>query len=90
MDVDAGFYNESIEEAKNRFIEYGKTGSKEKSIQELINGIANYLENEPNIRPLHSEESAMVEFCDFEGQEMPLPIKGKPDLIAESLDEEDA
>ena len=33
---DEGYYNEELDEAKNYFIEYPKTGSKEKAEKELI------------------------------------------------------
>lgn len=42
-----------------------------------------YLDNPPKYKPLFTEIDDKVEFTDFDGTEMPLPLKVKIDMIAE-------
>ena len=83
LDRELGYYNEELETAKSQFIEYGKTGSKEKAEKELVTWIINYLNCEiPGLRPIVTELSEVTEFQDFNWNDMPIPLKGKPDMLA--------
>lgn len=89
LDRELGYYNEELETAKSQFIEYGKTGSKEKAEKELVIGIINYLNCEiPGLRPIVTELAEVTEFQDFDGNDMPVPLKGKPDMLAMINDED--
>ena len=74
---------EELQEAKNKFIKWGKTGSYNDCIKSVKTAVKNYFDNMPNYTPLYTEKKETVEFSDMEGNEMPLPLKGVIDLIAE-------
>lgn len=74
---------EEIEDYKNYFIDFWKTGSKSKAQADLLIAVNNYLENKPDdIDPIEVEANHTWLFSDFEWVEMPLGIKWKMDLLA--------
>jgi len=42
-----------------------------------------YVEKPPQYKPLYIEAEDIVDFSDFEGEEMSIPLKVKIDMIAE-------
>lgn len=64
----------------------GKTGSLEKTIEDVNQAITNYLRAVPNYIPLGVEVKETVNFVDLDGDMMPLALKGVLDLPAETPD----
>ena len=69
---------------ENEAIEWGKTITHEKALEQLYTAVVNYLSDPDsnNWIPRSVEISETVLFTDFDGDVMPVPLKGILDLIA--------
>lgn len=71
----------------DNYIKYGKTGSREKMLQMYNRAIDFYFSEEPEYhKVLMVEEKMESRIKTDDGQEMPLPITGIPDLVHERAD----
>ncbi|HMY80877.1 MAG TPA: PD-(D/E)XK nuclease family protein [Candidatus Absconditabacterales bacterium] len=64
----------------------GVTQNKETVMTNIKETLEAYLANPPSYIPLHTEIDDIVAFTDFEGIDMPVPLKVKIDMIAEDND----
>ncbi len=62
-------------------IDYGKTGSREKIIQDFTQAINTYFSELPQYGEILGVEKSMTHFIAIDGKQMPVPIKVKTDLI---------
>lgn len=69
------------------YIDWGKTGSIEKSVQTVEQGVNFYMKELPNYPTiLGTEMKFLTDFEDLEGNTMPIPLKGFCDLVIEDKD----
>lgn len=74
--------DDEIQEAKKRYIDWGKTQSPATAIIDVETVVKNYFDNIPNYKEvLYSEIKETVEICDLDGEVLPLPLKWALDLI---------
>ncbi len=77
-----GLTDEEIQEAKTRYIDWGKTQNPLTAIIDVETVVKNYFDNIPNYKEvLYSEVKETVEICDLDGEVLPLPLKWALDLI---------
>ena len=74
---------EEIDEAKRMFIDWGKTQSPASALAEIEVLVENYFTRTPYTaqQVLHVEANETAHITDLEGEVMPMPMKGKMDLI---------
>ena len=84
--IDAGLA--FINEQKDEWIDYGKTGSRQEIIKKFTLFINNYFAEELKFFKILGVEYDATDFIEVEGQELSLPIKSKTDLITEDKDGE--
>jgi len=71
-----GLTDEEIQEAKTRYIDWGKTQNPLTAIIDVETVVKNYFDNIPNYKEvLYSEVKETVEICDLDGEVLPLPLK---------------
>lgn len=80
--------DEEIQEAKTKYIDWGKTQNPATALLDVETVVKNYFDNLPNFKQvLYSEIKETVEICDLEGEILPLPIKWVLDLIVRDEDD---
>lgn len=62
------------------------TQNKESCMVAITETLEAYLNNPPQYKPLFTEIDDLISFTDFEGIDMPLPLKVKIDMIAEDME----
>lgn len=90
---EGGKYTSVLESLRDRAIDYGKTGSLEKEIDHVKTSLTNYMSHHAELVKLErdhviygTEVSHTCQITDpFTGELLPLPVKGKIDLIAETM-----
>lgn len=79
--IDAGLA--FINEQKDEWIDYGKTGSRQEIIKKYTTYINNYFAEELKFFKILGTEVDVTDFIEVEGVELSLPIKSKSDLVTE-------
>ncbi len=62
------------------------TQNKETTITTIKETLEAYLQKPPQYKPLFTEVDDLISFTDFEGIDMPIPLKVKMDMVAEDID----
>lgn len=76
-----------LDEFDDAYIRYGKTGSREKMLQAYTQAMQLYWAEEPKYDEiLHCEEKFEAEVETRDGEKLPLPIVGVPDLVHKRKD----
>lgn len=76
-----------VEDAEKKWVmEWWKTWDREKVVNDAKSARNWYLDCLPLYRPIHTEVEDIFDFFDADWNEMPLPVKAKIDLIAETID----
>ncbi len=76
---------ELIDRMKDDYIEWGKTGTREKVLKKYSQAINNYLDEAPEYHKILGVEKSITSFIkNEEGVEFALPIKSITDLIVEN------
>jgi len=77
--IDAGI--NFINEQKDEWIDYGKTGSRQEIIKKYTLSINNYFAEEPKFFKILGVEENLTSFIKVGDEELSLPIKSKSDLV---------
>ena len=83
--IDIGMaYFETVDDS---YIKYGKTGSREKMLEDYTKAMKIYFEEEPDYNEIiMCEERMEAEIKNHDGQMFPLPAVGVPDLVERNKD----
>lgn len=82
-------HREIIQAAESGKIEFGKTGSPDKSLKIVEQALKFYRAEMPEYFPTHIEARVTVQCADLNGEVLPVPIKAVYDLLSEREDEID-
>jgi len=78
---------EYFDKVDDLYIKYGKTGSREKMLEEYSKAMRIYFEEEPEYNEIiMCEERMEAEIKNHDGQSFPLPAVGVPDLVERNKD----
>jgi hypothetical protein len=76
-----------LEDANDNYIDYGKTGSREQLLKTYHQAMRFYFAEEPEYHEIiMCEERLEAELVTADGQELPLPAVGIPDLVHKRAD----
>lgn len=76
-----------LENYDDMYIRFGKTGSREEMLKGYHQAMTFYFAEEPEYNELISVEERMeAEICTYDGQQMPIPAVGVPDVIQRRKD----
>lgn len=76
-----------LENYDDMYIRYGKTGSREEMLKGYHQAMTFYFAEEPEYNELVAVEKRMeAEICTYDGQQMPIPAVGVPDVIHKRKD----
>lgn len=73
-----------INSVKDDDVEWGKTGSRDKVIQDFTKAFNGYLEEAPSYNKILGVEKEITSFIEYNGQQLGLPAKSVSDLIVEN------
>lgn len=76
-----------IENIKDEFVEWGKTGSRVKVMADFTKAFNGYIEEAPKYFKILGVEQSLTTFVEVDGSEFALPLKSVSDLIVENEDE---